>query len=169
MAAAPYLPHAGGEGSNPTTRSPTGGGPLDRVDGVKAAGIFFLSLSLALGLGFGFSVLSGTPRCDYPIILTTEHYEGGLRTTVTSVEGEYAVEEVEYLVLELDESVTPVVDEGKLTEAMTRTDGVVYWPGDPESGVLREGDTLVVDSMETQVGVLLLTEGGTPLGWTEGC
>ncbi len=142
---------------------------MDRVDGLKAVGIFLLSLGLALGMGLGFSVLSQAPSCDYPVVLRKERVDGGLRTTVTSVEGEFAVVEVGYLVIELTDAVAPVVEEGNLTEALDRTDGVVYLPGDPEAGVLQEGDALEMDAVEADVGLLLVTMEGAPLGWTEGC
>lgn len=142
---------------------------MNPVNGLKAVGIFTLSLGLALGMGLGFSYLSQEPACAYPVLLVKEPIDGGLRTTVASVDGDFAVAEVGYLILDLDDAVAPALEEGNLTEALEAADGLVYVPDDPEAGVLQEGDVLEVEVVDVDVGILLVTEEGTPLGWTEGC
>ncbi|MEE9600517.1 MAG: hypothetical protein V3W22_02280 [Thermoplasmata archaeon] len=136
---------------------------------MKAGGIFLLSLGMAAVLGLAFSVLSPNSECSLPVSMSIESSEGGLRAVVTSVEGEFDIDEVEYRIVQLREGSFTVVMEGSLTSALSGAEGVVYHHQDPAAGVLEVGDYLTIDGAEEGTQVILMTLDETALGWTVGC
>ncbi|MEE9237485.1 MAG: hypothetical protein V3U52_06840 [Thermoplasmata archaeon] len=136
---------------------------------MKAGGIFLLSLGMAAVLGLAFSVLFSDSECDFPVSMSIESSEEGLRAVVTSVEGEFDIDEVEYRIVQLRNGSSTVVMGGSLTSALSGAEGVVYHHQDPAGGILEVGDYLTIDGAEEDTHVILMTLDGTPLGWTVGC
>ncbi|MFQ5838536.1 MAG: hypothetical protein ACE5HJ_07110 [Thermoplasmata archaeon] len=142
---------------------------LDRGRWLKAGGIFVISLGMATAVGLAFSALSPSPECGFSVLMNRERVEGGLKATLTYVDGTYNITDVEYRIVLLRGDVSSVIMEGNLTSALKGMDGVTYHPNDPSRSVLEEGDYLTVDVDDEAAHVLLLTRSGTPLGWTVGC
>ncbi len=92
----------------------------------------------------------------------------GLRADVTWVDGDYGVDEVDYRILRRDGTSYHVVVEGGLSSVSGAVEGVSYHQQDAAATVLMAGDYLTVQGLEA-TDVMLLTSGGTPLGWTAGC
>ncbi len=136
---------------------------------MKAGGIFLLSLGIATALGLGLSATSPPSQCQFPVVLSVETSEGGLRATVTSVDGEFSIRDVEYQIVEVRGSSLVVLDRGNLTDALTGLQGVVYLPVDPLNGALDPGDQILVEEAVGDTHVFLATHEGIPLGWSAGC
>lgn len=137
------------------------------INWLKAGGIFVVSLTAATALGFGLASFFPASSCDFTVLMSLEEVEGGVRADITSVSGEYRVDQVVYQVLRRNDRSFDVVKEGSLPAALAG-DEVTFHPQDPTAEVLMPGDHLMVHGLEG-VDVMLLTASGTPLGWTAGC
>ncbi len=128
-----------------------------------------MSMGMAATIGLGLSALSPRPECDFPAAMSLERVEGGVKAIVTSVRGDYPIQEVEYWVMRLEDGSSRVLVKGNLTDASGDPGSVVFRPRDDDWSTLKAGDYLLVETTETEVQVLLVTRGGAPIGWTLGC
>lgn len=140
---------------------------MNRASWLKAGGIFLASLSMAAGLGFALSALSPEPACAFPVGLHREVVDGGIQATVTHVEGDYAVVDLEYQLVLLEPQLEDVLEEGSLAEARLGSGAVIFEPRDGSASSLRAGDVLTAEGPGTLH--LILLQDGVPVAWTGGC
>lgn len=119
-------------------------------------------------VGFSLGAFLPQESCVFPVVLDRTTTEAGVEATVSRVEGSYPVAAIGYkaVLLELEER--RVIQEGNLTDLSPTSPGLSFHPADASSDVLQTGDLFIL-TLEGEVHLILLDEGGTPVGWTLGC
>ncbi|MEE9593191.1 MAG: hypothetical protein V3W28_06400 [Thermoplasmata archaeon] len=131
-------------------------------------GIFFLSLAVALVVGFSLGTIIPQESCVFPVVLDRTTTEAGVEAMVSQVEGSYPVSAIGYKVVLLEVEEQRVLQEGNLTDLSPTSPGLSFHQADASSDVLQTGDLFLM-TLEGEVHLILLDEGGTPIGWTLGC
>jgi hypothetical protein len=141
---------------------------LERIQVLKAAAIFFVSLGVAVIVGFSLGAFVPPEACTFPVVFDRTSTEAGVQVTVTQVEGSYLVTGIGYKAIVLDTEAGRVIQEGNLTDLSPGTPGLSFHPMDATTAFLQVGDLFRMNQ-EGEVHLILLDEGGTPIGWTRGC
>ena len=141
---------------------------MKRVQVLKAVAIFFVSLGVAVIVGLSLGAFVPSEACTFPVVFDRSSTEAGVQATVTQVEGSYLVTAIGYKAIVLDTEEGRVIQEGKLTDLSPGTPGLSFHPMDANTAFLQAGDLFRMN-LEGEVHLILLDEGGTPIGWTLGC
>ncbi|MFQ5907674.1 MAG: hypothetical protein ACE5JE_02425 [Thermoplasmata archaeon] len=131
-------------------------------------GIFLLSLVIALVVGFSLGAFIPQETCAFPVVLDRTTTEAGVEATVSQVEGTYLVSAIGYKAVLLEVEGRRVIQEGNLADLSATSPGLSFHRADASLDVLQTGDQFRM-TLEGEVHLILLDEGGTPIGWTLGC